>query len=267
MIYVFINMFEFQYFIIGIIQGITEFLPISSSAHLILISELTNWDDQGIFTDIAVHAGTLGAVIIYLLRDIKKIILDFFNKNTNFFALKIIIATLPSLIIGFIFYEYISIYFRNLIVIGWASIIFAIILFFADQRKNSRKNWKELNFFEVFLVGLCQCLAFIPGASRAGVTITGARFLNVKRDSAAIFSMLLSIPIIIASISLAIFDISFDNSIHLDINKIMIATLVAFLTALSSIHIMMKILKKTNFTIFVIYRILLGIIILLVLNV
>ena len=100
-------MFELQYLIIGILQGFTEFLPISSSAHLILISELTTWEDQGIFTDIAVHLGTLGAVILYLLKDIKKIIIDFFNyknDNSNFFAIKIILATLPALIIGFIIY-------------------------------------------------------------------------------------------------------------------------------------------------------------------
>ena len=120
-------MFELQYFIIGLIQGITEFLPISSSAHLILLAKLTNWEDQGIFTDIAVHVGTLGAVIIYLLKDIRVIISDFFHfkrNHTNFFAIKIIIATLPALVVGFIMYEYFIIYFRNLLVIAWSSIIF-----------------------------------------------------------------------------------------------------------------------------------------------
>ncbi len=258
-------MFELQFLVLGLVQGITEFLPISSSAHLILISELTEWKDQGIFTDIAVHVGTLGAVILYLLKEIKKIIFDFFKfkNNSNFFFIKIIIATLPALIIGFIVYEYFILYFRNLIVIAWSSIIFAIILFIADRKINSHKSWEQLNFFEVFIIGLWQSLAFIPGASRAGVTITGARFLSIKRDSAAIFSMLLSIPIILASLSLSLIDLYIMENNTINVLPSIFSAFVAFFTALISIHMMMKILKVTNFNIFIIYRILLGIALLL----
>ena len=258
-------MFELQFLVLGLVQGITEFLPISSSAHLILISELTEWKDQGIFTDIAVHVGTLGAVILYLLKEIKKIIFDFFQfkNNSNFFFIKIIIATLPALIIGFIVYEYFILYFRNLIVIAWSSIIFAIILFIADRKINSHKSWEQLNFFEVFSIGLWQSLAFIPGASRAGVTITGARFLSIKRDSAAIFSMLLSIPIILASLSLSLIDLYIMENNTINVLPSIFSAFVAFFTALISIHMMMKILKVTNFNIFIIYRILLGIALLL----
>ncbi len=258
-------MFELQFLVLGLVQGITEFLPISSSAHLILISELTEWKDQGIFTDIAVHVGTLGAVILYLLKEIKKIIFDFFQfkNNSNFFFIKIIIATLPALIIGFIVYEYFILYFRNLIVIAWSSIIFAIILFIADRKINSHKSWEQLNFFEVFIIGLWQSLAFIPGASRAGVTITGARFLSIKRDSAAIFSMLLSIPIILASLSLSLIDLYIMENNTINVLPSIFSAFVAFFTALISIHMMMKILKVTNFNIFIIYRILLGIALLL----
>ena len=258
-------MFELQFLVLGLVQGITEFLPISSSAHLILISELTEWKDQGIFTDIAVHVGTLGAVILYLLKEIKKIIFDFFKfkNNSNFFFIKIIIATLPALIIGFIVYEYFILYFRNLIVIAWSSIIFAIILFIADRKTNSHKSWEQLNFFEVFIIGLWQSLAFIPGASRAGVTITGARFLSIKRDSAAIFSMLLSIPIILASLSLSLIDLYIMENNTINVLPSIFSAFVAFFTALISIHMMMKILKVTNFNIFIIYRILLGIALLL----
>ena len=255
-------MFELQFFIIGFIQGITEFLPISSSAHLILIAEITDWEDQGVFTDIAVHTGTLGAVIFYLFKDIKIVFIDFFKfkkNNSNFFALKIIFATLPALIVGFVIYEYFLFYFRNLLVIAWASIIFGIILFLADQKKNSNKNWENLSFYEVFLIGLCQVLAFIPGASRAGVTITGARLLRVKRDSAAKFSMLLSIPIIAASLSLALIDLYNFEFIYVQLQQSFFSAFISFITALISIHFMMKILQFTNYNIFIIYRILLGI--------
>ena len=258
-------MFELQYIVVGIVQGITEFLPISSSAHLILISSFTDWADQGIFTDIAVHVGTLGAVILYLFKYIKKISLDFFSFKKNYFernnnwALKIIFATLPALLVGFFVYEYLLDYLRNLVVIGWASIIFGIILFFADHQNQSIKKWEDLKFREMILVGFFQVLAFIPGASRAGVTITGARCLGVKRESAAILSMLLSIPIIFASLTLALFDINFLNNNSVNISQTFIAMFVAFITAILSIHMMMKILQFTNFNFFIIYRIILGI--------
>ena len=255
-------MFELQYFFIGFIQGITEFLPISSSAHLILISKLTSWQDQGIFTDICVHVGTLGAVIFYLRIDIKNIILDFFNFNkSNFFAIKIIIATIPAVIIGYLVYEYFILYLRNIEVIAWASIFFGILLFVSDRNKDSNKKWEDLNYFEIIIVGLFQVLAFIPGASRAGVTITGSRFLKVERRSAAKFSMLLSIPIILASLIMALTNF-FSDFKEVNLNESLFATFVAFITALSSIHFMMRLLQFTNFNLFIIYRILLGIIIL-----
>ena len=152
-------MFELQFIIMGLVQGITEFLPISSSAHLILISELTSWEDQGLFTDIAVHVGTLGAVIVYLFNHIKKIFIDFFSFKKSYFqkndhwAIKIIIATIPALIVGFFVYEYLLDYLRSLVVIAWASIIFGIILYFADQRGQSIKRWEDLIiWFTIFFI-------------------------------------------------------------------------------------------------------------------
>ena len=258
-------MFELQYIVIGIVQGITEFLPISSSAHLIIVSAVTEWDDQGIFTDIAVHVGTLSAVIFYLFFYIKKILIEFFSfkknyfKENNFLGIKILIATLPALLVGFFVYEYLLQYLRNLLVIGWASIIFGCILFFADKKYRSEKKWEDLSFLEIIVVGCFQVLAFIPGASRAGVTITAARFLNIKRDSAAIFSMLLSIPIILASLFLALLDISNTDVYFIEFTQPLIASIFAFITAIASIHLMIKILQYTNFNIFIIYRIILGI--------
>ena len=258
-------MFELQYIIIGIVQGITEFLPISSSAHLIIISSITDLDDQGIFTDIAVHVGTLGAVIVYLFSYIKKIFINFFLFKKNYikendhFAIKIMLATIPAVIVGFFVYEYLIEYLRSLVVIGWASIIFAFILYFADKLNTSKKNWEELGFVEIIIIGFFQVLAFIPGASRAGVTITGARMLKIKRDSAAIISMLLSIPIISASLVLALSNLSEEGTYLINMTQPIIAAFIAFITALVSIHMMMKILRFTNFNIFIIYRIILGI--------
>ena len=146
-------MFELQYISIGIIQGITEFLPISSSAHLIIFSNVLGWEDQGLLADIAVHVGTLGAVIVYLFSNIKRIFIDFFSlKKKNNKAFKIIIATIPALLGGFFVYEYLLEYIRNLVVIGWASIIFGILLFFVDHKYQSNKNWEEINFYESFIV-------------------------------------------------------------------------------------------------------------------
>ncbi len=263
-------MFEVQYIVLGVVQGFTEFLPISSSAHLILISALTDWKDQGIFTDIAVHFGTLGAVVVYLHKYIKNIIVDFFSFKKNYlktnklWGIKIIIATIPAIVVGFFVYQYFIDYLRNIIVIAWASIIFGIILFLADRKSYAERQWEDLNFREVFFVGIFQVLAFIPGASRAGVTITGSRILNVKRDSAAIFSMLLSIPIIFASLALALLDIYSLGIKELEISCAFVATIISFITALLSIHFMMKILQFTNFNIFIIYRILLGIALLVI---
>jgi len=257
--------FEFQYIVIGLVQGITEFLPISSSGHLILLSALTSWKDQGIFTDVAVHVGTLGAVIVYLRKHIKNIFINLFSfkKNNleinNLWGVKIILATIPALVVGFFVYEYLLDYLRNIKVIAWSSIIFAIILFLVDTKRQTNRNWEDLNYWEVLLIGFFQVLAFIPGASRAGVTITGARILNIKRDSAAIFSMLLSIPIILASLVLAVIDIYTFKNIELNISGPLLATAVSFFTALLSVHFMMKILSYSNFNIFIIYRIILGI--------
>jgi Uncharacterized bacitracin resistance protein len=197
-------MFELQYFIIGIVQGFTEFLPISSSGHLVLVSELTRWQDQGLFTDVAVHFGTLLAVIIYLRNHILSLILSFFtfriNKNEK--LINIIIATFPAIIIGYLIFDLVQIYFRDLRVVAISSIVFAALLFVADHFKIKVSKWEKMNYFQAFIIGIFQVLAFIPGASRAGVTITGARFLGFDRSSSAIFSMLLSIPIIFASLVL-----------------------------------------------------------------
>ncbi len=210
-------MFELQYFLIGIIQGITEFLPISSSGHLVLFAQLTNWEDQGLFTDIAVHFGTLFAVVIYLRKDIYYFLNNIFQFKIfeDQIIFKIILATLPAIILGYFIYDYVSLYFRSIQLIAISSIVFAIILFFADRVKMESKCWNKITYIEALVVGLFQVLAFIPGASRAGVTITGARLLGYDRLNAVRFSMLLSIPIILASLAFTSIDLlnSYENNL------------------------------------------------------
>ncbi|MDC0060194.1 undecaprenyl-diphosphate phosphatase [Pelagibacteraceae bacterium] len=258
-------MFELQYFLIGIIQGVTEFLPISSSGHLVLFAQLTNWDDQGLFTDIAVHFGTLFAVIIYLRKNIY-----YFLKNIFQFKIfedqiifKIILATLPAIILGFFIYEYVSLYFRSIQLIALSSIIFAIILFFVDRVKMESKSWNKITYIEALIIGLFQVLAFIPGASRAGVTITGARLLGYDRLNAARFSMILSIPIILASMTLSLINVLKNKYVDVNFYQSFSAAIVAFITALISIIFLMNFIKKFNFNIFIIYRVLLSILLLL----
>ena len=259
-------MFELQYFLIGIIQGVTEFLPISSSGHLVLFAQLTNWEDQGLFTDIAVHFGTLFAVIIYLRKDIYYFFTNIFQFKIfeDQIIFKIILATLPAIILGYFIYDYVSLYFRSIQLIALSSIVFAIILFFADRVKMESKGWNRVTYIEALIVGLFQVLAFIPGASRSGVTITGARLLGYDRVNAARFSMILSIPIILASMTLSLINVLNEEYVAVNLYQSFFASLVAFITALLSIIFLMRFIKKANFNIFIIYRIVLGIILLVI---
>ena len=259
-------MFELQYFLIGIIQGLTEFLPISSSGHLVLFAQLTNWKDQGLFTDIAVHFGTLFAVIIYLRKDIYYFLTNIFQFKIfeDQIIFKIILATLPAIILGLFIYDYVSLYFRSIQLIAVSSIVFAIILFFADRVKMESKSWNKITYLESLIVGFFQVLAFVPGASRAGVTITGARLLGYDRLNAARFSMILSIPIILASMTLSFINIFNEKYVAVNLYQSFYAAVVAFITALLSIIFLMRFIRKANFNIFIIYRIILGIILLII---
>ena len=253
-------MFEFQYFVIGIIQGITEFLPISSSGHLVLLSKITQWEDQGLITDVAVHVGTLLAVIIYLRKEIffllKKLIQ--FNLIESNIIFKIALSTIPAIIVGYFIYDFVNLYFRNLQLVAISSIVFAIILYISDRNYENKKEWKGITYKEAFIIGLFQILAFIPGASRAGVTITGARFLGLNRSNAAIFSMLLSIPVILASLTLLLFEISYSEYNYINLQKPLFAASIACITAILAINFMMKLIQSTNFNLFIIYRIIMG---------
>lgn len=254
---------------LALIQGITEFLPISSSGHLILLPSFTNFPDQGLLIDVSVHVGALLAVIIYFFRDSLSILKGFSDLATgNRHSVSaqltkfLLWATIPVIILGLILKitDIIDL-LRNIKVIGWTMIIFGIFLYLADRFSFSKKINLNYSIKEALIMGLWQSAALIPGTSRSGATITAARILGYKRKSAARISMLMSIPTILASGSLEIIDewhkVDFNH-----FNDAIIVICLSFIFAFLTLTIMMRLLNSISFTPYVIYRILLGVLLL-----
>lgn len=257
--------------ILAAVQGITEFLPVSSSAHLILAGEMMGRPPEaGLIMDIAVHVGSLGAVMLYLWKDIAAIfggLIEAFrfrgSRGLKLLGL-MIIGTLPLIIAGFVIHEFFKAdyetYLRTPWVIAWASIGFGILLYMIDKTFMTVNKMEHLGVFSALLIGLSQVLAFIPGTSRSGITMTAARLLGYERSDAARFSMLLSIPAILASAALPAKDLYEQGSAAAGLGlDALIAGGLSFVFAFVAIILMMAWLKRATFTIFVVYRILLGI--------
>lgn len=255
----------FQLILLAVIQGITEFLPISSSGHLILLPELTSLADQGQALDVSVHLGTLGAVILYFWRDVREAAMGLprllrGNLETPGarLAYLLIVATIPAVIIGLLLKTSgIEEMMRSAFVIGWTMLIFGIVLWWADQRGAEVKEAHDWTLREAWLLGLWQAVALIPGTSRSGITITGARFMGYKRQDAAKVSMLMSIPVILASAALLGLDVVRDGDLGA-LTDLAIATGLAFVSALLALVLMMRLLRSVSFTPYVIYRVVLG---------
>ena len=249
--------------ILALIQGLTEFLPISSSGHLIIFPKLLDWQDQGITIDVAVHAGSLLAVLIFLWRDIGRILSELSHlarsgrSSAPPLLYLLLIASLPLIVVGFLVSTVMQDLTRSIEVIGWATILFGVLLGFSDRMGMTLNRFQHMKYFDAFLIGLAQILALIPGASRAGVTITAARFLGYERASAARFSLLLAIPAILGASVLKGLDIFFSDNVNLGID-FLIAASISFCAALTSISIMMKWLNRAGFMPFVVYRIIMG---------
>ncbi len=255
---------------LGLLQGITEFLPISSSAHLILAPYLLNFENQGLVIDVFLHIGTLLAVIIYFRQDIKEYVrsipklLDKNASNETKDLKNLILATIPIATIGgIIFIAGLTPLLRNLQIIGFATIFFALLLYFADIKKDVAFSLSSLSFKKVLIIGCSQILAIIPGTSRAGIIYTTCRFYKTSRVESAKFSMLLSIPTILLSSSIPLIEISKNGSFGLTINAI-VAMSVAFIVAMISINFLLKWVTSHTMIPFVIYRIILGSIILFI---
>ncbi|WP_209506988.1 MULTISPECIES: undecaprenyl-diphosphate phosphatase [unclassified Ruegeria] len=255
----------FHLILVAIIQGITEFLPISSSGHLILLPNLSGLQDQGQAIDIAVHVGTLGAVVLYFWTDVKQALAGVPRALTGRtdtpqarLALGLIIATLPTVIAGLILHlTGLSEAMRSITVIGWTMLGFGLLLYWIDQKGPQTKEANDWGIRDAFVMGLWQVLALIPGTSRSGITITGARQLGYTRADGARIAMLMSIPTILASGTLLALDVIRDADAQLARDGA-IAAAFAFVSALLALSLMMRLLRSVSFTPYVIYRVILG---------
>lgn len=255
----------FHILLVAVIQGITEFLPISSSGHLILLPNLTGLEDQGQTIDVAVHVGTLFAVILYFWADVRSALLGVPQLLTgrtdspgSRLAFLLIVATIPVILIGFLLdLTGLDDALRSVAVIGWTMIVFGLVLYWADQHGPEVNAAPDWSLKHAWIMGLWQAVALIPGTSRSGITITGGRMLGYQRRDSAKLAMLMSIPTIIASGTLLGVEVAVDGNPGL-IRDASIAAVFAFLSALAALSLMMLLVRSVSFTPYVVYRVALG---------
>ena len=247
-----------EIFILSLIQGVSEFLPVSSSAHFVLFSEYYEFNNQNLLIDISLHLGSLIAIIFYFRRDLFN-----FVQNKSF-LIKIILGTIPIIPVGYILYKTELINFlRSLEVIGWMSLIFGILLYISDKFDITKKIDTEFTNRSAIIIGLFQVLALIPGVSRSGITITSGRLLGFSRLDSAKISFFLSIPTLGAASLLAIYNIYKEGSAELNFLAI-IAVIFSFIFSYFTIVLFLNFIKKFSLNVFVIYRIILSLFILAV---
>jgi len=255
--------------LVAVIQGITEFLPISSSGHLILLPNLTGLADQGQVIDVAVHVGTLGAVVLYFWSDVKvaaagtlRLLKGRVDTRGAFLALCLAIATVPVVIAGLALkLTGLDDALRSVAVIGWTMLGFGIVLYWADQAGETERKAEQWTLRHALTMGLWQAVALIPGTSRSGITITGARLLGYERSDAARLAMLMSIPTILASGAVLGVEVVAEANAQAARDGA-IAAVFAFVSALAALAIMMRLLRSVSFTPYVIYRVGLGLVLL-----
>ncbi len=254
--------------LLGLLQGLTEFLPVSSSAHLILLPLIAEWQDQGLALDVAAHIGTLIAVIIYFRIDIKNIIgsgvksVPWHDNNINarlFWFL--CFATIPIAVVGFLGHDFIAEYFRDPLIIAVATIFFGLLLWWADKKGKRNRDNETLCLKDIIWIGLAQVLALIPGTSRSGITITAGLILGLNRKAAARFSFLLSIPVIFLAGSYETFLLVRAGDTT-DIISFAIVFIFSWLAAWLTISLFLRFIEKTGMLPYVVYRLLLGTILL-----
>lgn len=253
-----------QILVLAIVQGVTEFLPISSSAHLILVPNLTGWNDQGLVLDVAMHIGTLLAVMLYFRHDVARLFvgaLDVIRRRLSDDArltLQVALATVPVVIAGFLLKDTIASDWRSPVLITVTTALFGVILWLADRRADRAvRGVRSLGWRDVMFIGIAQALALVPGVSRSGITMTAALFVGLQRPDAARFSLLLSIPTTAAAGALGTVDVIQSGDAALQGDAV-IAGVLAFAAALAAIAGLMAWLKRASFTPFVVYRLVLA---------
>lgn len=259
----------FQSLILGIVQGLTELLPISSSGHLDILPWMFGWTNNPEFEvafegfDVALHFGTLLAIGIFFFKDWIELIKGGFNQVVKKQKSKegrmfwyIVAATLPGGIIGLILDKFVGDGLKKPIIIGIALIIMGIVLYIVDKKSKSNIKYEEMTFKQTFLIGLSQCLAFIPGVSRSGITMTTGRGMGIDRESVAKYSFMLSAPIVLAATILKLKDFVFSIPFFVGI-------LASFIVGIFVIKFLLEYLKKGSFKIFAVYRVIFGIIIII----
>lgn len=257
-----------QVVILAIVQGVTEFLPISSSAHLVLVPVFTDWDDQGLAMDVALHVGTLTAVVAYFRKDIQTVTLAWFSGFAGYrwdadgrLGWWIIIGTVPVGLAGLLFRDWVAIGLRSPLVIAAALIGFGVLLAYADWCRRGERSERDLKLVDVLWIGGAQALALIPGTSRSGITMTAALLLGLNRAAAARFSFLLSIPVIVLAGGLEVLGLVSEPGA---VNWVVLigGALLAGVSAYLTIHCFLKVITKMGMQPFVIYRVVLGVLLL-----
>ena len=246
--------------ILSLIQGITEFLPVSSSSHLILLPMLTEYPDQGVMFDIALHTGSLLAIIIYYRREISSV-LKFSNQGKALVRL-MIMASIPLPIAGLLIVDYVAINLRTIEIIALMTISFALLLLFAYRKSRHNMNISDISTLTILIIGFSQVLALVPGVSRSGIVITTALLLNYNRTDAIKIAFLLSIPAIFMASVYNIYDLTSYEDVNL-YNEHFAGMILSLIFSYITIHLFISTINKINFTPYIIYRILLGTILLI----
>ena len=256
-----------QTIVLALIQGITEFLPISSSAHLILVPVLTGWPDQGLAFDVAVHLGTLAAVVVYFRHELVRMSIEGLGSLAGRWtpdaklAWAVVLGTLPVVFFGLLGKSYIETALRGPVVIGVTAVLFGLVLWWADARGSRQHDEYRIGWREAAFIGLAQALALIPGTSRSGITITAGLMLGLTREAAARFSFLLSIPTLLASNVLVGRDLLASDA-PVEWGTLLLGTVVAGVSAYACIGLFIRLLSRTGMLPYVIYRVVLGMVLL-----